>query len=157
MLTNNYTSFRLTSRLMAPCYGSSIPLLVSRRRRHSKRLPPHLPSVSATGDTQEDRERETTCWRDMGRRRRARTRIMQPQESQVLCKSFNTLCSTHSRSENYLKRQSNLEVFLKKYNIGPDGNLTLPTFSNFVIKFVDIFAFLFESPLSLMASWIFRL
>ncbi len=26
--------------------------------------PPPLPSVSSTGDTQEDWERETTCWRE---------------------------------------------------------------------------------------------
>ncbi len=31
-------------------------------------LLPHLPSVSSTDDTQEDWERETTCWRRDGRR-----------------------------------------------------------------------------------------
>ncbi len=34
-------------------------------------LAPSLPSVSSTGDTQEDLERETTCWRERGGREKA--------------------------------------------------------------------------------------
>ncbi len=48
--------------------------------------PPSLSSVSSTGDTQEDWERETTCWRERGRTKR--------QESLVLYKSFNPLRQT---------------------------------------------------------------
>ncbi len=50
-----------------------------------------LPSVSSTSDTQEDRERETTCWQEEGKGR-GRSQIVRPQESLVLYKSFNTLC-----------------------------------------------------------------
>jgi hypothetical protein len=49
----------------------------------------HLPSE---GDTQKDWERETTCWRQRGVGLGcARSRIIRPQESLVLYKSFNTL------------------------------------------------------------------
>jgi hypothetical protein len=37
---------------------------------------PLSPSVISTGDTQEDWERETTCWRERGRRGWARSRII---------------------------------------------------------------------------------
>jgi hypothetical protein len=58
---------------------------------------PHLPSVSLTGDTQEDWERETAWWREKvnGQEMGYRSRIIQLQESLILYKSLNTLCSTH--------------------------------------------------------------
>ncbi len=51
--------------------------------------PPHaassLPSISSTGDTQEDWERETACWREGGGIRGwGRSRIIRPWESLVL-------------------------------------------------------------------------
>ncbi len=52
---------------------------------------PPLPSVSSTGGTQKDWERDTSCWRERVRRGWARNRIIRPQESLVLYKSFNTL------------------------------------------------------------------
>jgi hypothetical protein len=55
-------------------------------------FPPHLPSVGSTGNTLEYWERETTRWRESGQCRGwARSRIIRPQESLVLFKSFNTL------------------------------------------------------------------
>jgi hypothetical protein len=51
--------------------------------------PPPLPSVSSTGDTQEDWEKKPTWWQKGGGR--GRSRIIRPQESLVLFKSFNTL------------------------------------------------------------------
>jgi hypothetical protein len=58
---------------------------------------PHLPSVSLTGDTKEDWERETAWWREKvnGQEMGYRSRIIQLQESLILYKSLNTLCSTH--------------------------------------------------------------
>jgi hypothetical protein len=50
---------------------------------------PPPPSVS---DTQEDWERDTSCWRK-AEREWARSRIIRPQESLVFRKSFNNLCS----------------------------------------------------------------
>jgi hypothetical protein len=50
-----------------------------------------LPSVSSTGDTQEDWERETS-WRERGAEGvGGRSQTMRRRESQVLYKSFNTL------------------------------------------------------------------
>jgi hypothetical protein len=51
---------------------------------------PYPVGISSTGDTQEDRERETTHWQERGREW-ARSQIIRPQESLVLYKSFNTL------------------------------------------------------------------
>ncbi len=48
---------------------------------------PPLPSVSSSGDTLEDWERATTCWRERG----GRSQIRRQRESLVLYKSFNTL------------------------------------------------------------------
>ncbi len=48
-----------------------------------------LPIVSSTGDTQEDWEREKTCWRE---RAWPSSRIIRPEESLVFYKSFNILC-----------------------------------------------------------------
>ncbi len=47
----------------------------------------HLPS----GDTQEDWEKETTCWRERGGKVWARSRTIRPQDCLVLYKLFNTL------------------------------------------------------------------
>ena len=55
---------------------------------HPHPLPP-LPSVSSTGDTQEDWERQKTWWQGWRWRGWARSRIIWPQESLVLYKSFN--------------------------------------------------------------------
>jgi hypothetical protein len=55
--------------------------------------PPLLPSVSSTGDTQEDWVRETTFWRDRGARGWMRSR-KRPQECLILYKPFNTLWFT---------------------------------------------------------------
>ncbi len=55
--------------------------------------PPHFPVsnwVSSTGDTQEDWERETNCWRERGRGW-GRSQIIRRRESLILYKSFNTL------------------------------------------------------------------
>jgi hypothetical protein len=60
----------------------------------SSSTPFPLPSVSSTGDTQEDWERETTCWRDEGELGWARSRIIRLRESLLLYKSFNILCPT---------------------------------------------------------------
>ncbi len=55
---------------------------------------PLLPG-SSTDDTQEDWERETSCWREReGGRGCARSPIIRPQESLILYKPFNTLWST---------------------------------------------------------------
>ncbi len=59
-------------------------------RLHARPLPPPLTSVSWTGHTQEDWERETICWREWGRGR-AWSRIIRPKESLVLYESFNPL------------------------------------------------------------------
>jgi hypothetical protein len=64
-------------------------------------LPP-FPSVSSTGGTQEDWERETTCWR--GRWGMGRSQIIQRWESLVLYKSFNTLWLFWSVLGSCLKR-----------------------------------------------------
>jgi hypothetical protein len=54
--------------------------------------PPLLPSViSTTGDTQEDCEKERQLVDCKGKGGDRRSRILRPQESMVLCKSFNTL------------------------------------------------------------------
>jgi hypothetical protein len=45
----------------------------------------------STGDTQEEWERETPCWRKRGERRWGRSQIIWRRESPVLYKSFNTL------------------------------------------------------------------
>jgi hypothetical protein len=50
--------------------------------------PSSLPSVSSTGDTQE--ETETTCWRKTGGW--VRNQIIRRRQSLVFYKSFNTLC-----------------------------------------------------------------
>ncbi len=59
-------------------------------------LPP-LPSVSSTGDTQEDWEREATCWRQ-----RREGVAVEPNHttarSLALYKSFNPLCATGIKS-----------------------------------------------------------
>jgi hypothetical protein len=49
------------------------------------------PSISSTGDKQENGEREITCWGKRGRGGGARSRFVRPQESLALYKSFNTL------------------------------------------------------------------
>ncbi len=50
------------------------------------------PVGKSTGDTGEDWQRETSCWWERGAEGGGRSRIIRPQESLVLCKSFNTLC-----------------------------------------------------------------
>ncbi len=50
-----------------------------------------LPSVSSSDDTQEDRERETSCWQERGKEA-AEKPNQRPHENLVLYKSFNTLC-----------------------------------------------------------------
>ncbi len=52
---------------------------------------PPLPSVSSTGDTQQDHEKKTSCWRERGGRGWARSGIIRTQEYLVLYKLFNTL------------------------------------------------------------------
>ncbi len=62
-------------------------------RSYDLALPPsHLPPVSKLdSDTQEDCQRDTTCWRERGRGW-ARIQIIRLPESLVFYKSFNTLC-----------------------------------------------------------------
>ncbi len=55
--------------------------------------PPPLPSVGLTGDTEE--YWETTCWRLREKEGWGRSQIIRRQESLVLYKSFNTLCTKH--------------------------------------------------------------
>ncbi len=50
-----------------------------------------FPSVSSTGDTQEDWERETSCWRERRRAGERVSRIIWSQESLVLYEPFNIL------------------------------------------------------------------
>ncbi len=60
--------------------------------------PPHLLSVSSTGDTQENWENETTCWRERGEGE-ARSWIIRLQESLVLFKDvllMNYACNRNS-------------------------------------------------------------
>jgi len=54
-------------------------------------LPPSLPSVSSTGDTQKDWERETTCWLDRGLGGVGARSYILRRENLVLYKWFNTL------------------------------------------------------------------
>jgi hypothetical protein len=63
-------------------------------RPHPLHPPP--PSVSSTCDTQEDWERETTCWWERGE---GRSQIIWRRISLVLYNSFNTLCCRCSASK----------------------------------------------------------
>ncbi len=71
--------------LSVVCFGSS----------PTPSPPLSLPLASLTGDTQKVWERETTCWGKSRTRGWARSRIIRPQESLILNKSFNTLWVTH--------------------------------------------------------------
>ncbi len=75
--------------------------------------PPPLPSVSSTGGTQEDWERETTCWRQ----REEGGKIKQPQESLALYKWFNTLCCAYTHtcylySTVYVQRSDTFNIMM---------------------------------------------
>ncbi len=74
---------------------------------------PHLLSLNLTGGTQKDWERNTTCWRENGGggRGRARSRIIQQQDSLALCKSFNTLWYNDAQEQYCWCRKSNILSF----------------------------------------------
>ncbi len=59
-------------------------------------LPPPLPSVWSISDTQEQREEGQLADGRWGGRGWGRSQIIQPQESIVLYKSFNTLCTGYA-------------------------------------------------------------
>ncbi len=80
-------------------------------RIHPLPPPPH-PSVSWTGGT------HTICWWDGGRRGRAWSRIIRPQESLVLYKLFNPLCSKLS-SEHKIIIPHFLETGCNKRRLAP--------------------------------------
>ncbi len=64
-----------------------------------------LPSVNLTGDTKEEWERETTCWREKGEEgigEEPNQTIRRWRESLVHYKSFNTLWSAKTASLNVL-------------------------------------------------------
>ncbi len=72
----------------------------------------------STGDTKEDGERETTCWRERRRGRGwARIQIIRPQKSLVLYKLFNTLWSGG---------RNLLQIFLAMGTYFPPTPLPLP-------------------------------
>jgi hypothetical protein len=75
---------------------------------------PFPPSVSSACDTQDDWERETTCWQKRGKGGRGRSQIILRRESLVLYKSFNTLWGnlTPFRTKMCVRTTSEVVFFL---------------------------------------------
>ncbi len=62
--------------------------------------PPPVSKHGGNGNTQKDWDRETTCWRERG----GKNRIIRPQESLVLYKSFNTLLKRETLVKSLIPR-----------------------------------------------------
>jgi hypothetical protein len=111
---------------------------------HAHPLLPPLPSVSSTGGTQEDWERETTPCCLERERGRARRWIIRPQESLVLCKSFNTLCSSpnmHAGRITAVQNSRHRELFFNQF-----ASLEILLSGIFIVKIYILFKIQAASP-----------